>query len=46
MNEDTLILYYYNDGLSKAERREVEAAIHSDPAVAARFDELCHFIVK
>ena len=41
MNEDTLILYYYNDGLSERERREVEAAIHDDAAIAARYDDLC-----
>ncbi|MEJ2127489.1 MAG: hypothetical protein P8X81_01445 [Woeseiaceae bacterium] len=41
MNDDTLILYYYNDGLSEDERRHVEAAIHSDAAVAARYDGLC-----
>lgn len=41
MNEDNLILYYYNDGLSEDERRQVEATIHSDPAVAARYDALC-----
>jgi len=41
MNEDTLILYYYNDGLSKRERQQVEAAINSDAAVAATYEELC-----
>jgi hypothetical protein len=41
MNEDTLILYYYDDGLSERERREVESAIGSDPAVAAKYEELC-----
>ena len=41
MNEEKLILYYYNDGLSEHERREVEAAIHDDVAVAAQYDELC-----
>jgi len=41
MNEDTLILYYYNDGLSKRERQQVEVAINSDAAVAATYEELC-----
>ena len=41
MNEDTLILYYYNDGLTDTERRQVESAINSDPAVAAQYDALC-----
>ena len=41
MKEDTLILYYYKDGLSEDERRRVEAAINDDAALAARYDELC-----
>ena len=41
MNEDTLILYYYNDGLSESERREVEVAINADADIAARYDDLC-----
>jgi hypothetical protein len=41
MNEDTLILYYYNDGLSKRERQQVEAALNSDAAVAAQYEALC-----
>lgn len=41
MNEDTLILYYYNDGLSEEERRDIEAALHRDAALAARYDALC-----
>jgi hypothetical protein len=41
MNEDNLILYYYNDGLSERERHEIEAAIHDDAAIAAKYDDLC-----
>ena len=41
MNEDTLILYYYNDGLTEQERQEVETAINNDPETAARYDALC-----
>jgi len=41
MNEDTLILYYYNDGLSNRERRQVEAAINADATVAAQYKALC-----
>lgn len=41
MNEDKLILYYYSDGLTDSERREIAAAIESDPAVAARYEALC-----
>jgi len=41
MNDDTLILYYYNDGLSNRERRQVEAAINADTAVATQYKALC-----
>ena len=41
MNEDTLILYYYNDGLTDRERQQVEATINSDAAVAEMYQELC-----
>ncbi len=44
MNEDTLILYYYNDGLSKRERQQVEEAINSDAAVAANYEKLCQHL--
>ena len=41
MNEDTLILYYYNDGLTEEQRRDVATALEGDPALAARYDALC-----
>lgn len=41
MNDDTLILYYYNDGLTRHERRQVESAIKSDAAIAARYEAIC-----
>ena len=40
MNDDTLILYYYNDGLSNRERQDVANAIANDPDVAARYEAL------
>ena len=40
MNDDTLLLYYYDDELSVQERRDVEAAIAADESVRARYDEL------
>ena len=40
MNDDTLVLYYYDDGLSSQERRDVEAAIAADESVRARYEEL------
>jgi hypothetical protein len=41
MNEDTLILYYYNDGLTEDERRDVAAALEANPDLAAQYDALC-----
>lgn len=40
MNDETLILYYYDDGLTADERREVESELASDPALARRYREL------
>ena len=40
MNDDTLTLYYYNDGLSKRERQAVANAIATDPDVAERYAAL------
>jgi len=40
MNDDTLILYYYGDGLSGRERRNVSAALEADAALAARYAAL------
>lgn len=41
MNEETLVLFYYNDGLTDRERRQIEAAINSDPLVAEQYETLC-----
>lgn len=41
MNDDTLILYYYDDGLEADERAAVEAALESDPALRQRYRALC-----
>jgi hypothetical protein len=41
MNDDTLILYYYNDGLTDRERRQVESAINTDARVAEQYEALC-----
>ncbi|MCH8868038.1 MAG: hypothetical protein IID58_14475 [Proteobacteria bacterium] len=40
MNDDTLILYYYNDGLGDRERRAVETALKDDVNLAAHYAEL------
>ena len=41
MNDDTLTLYYYGDGLSNTERREVESALASDELLKKRYEALC-----
>ena len=41
MNDDTLVLYYYNDGLTDRERQQVELAINTDTAVATQYQALC-----
>lgn len=41
MNDETLILYYYKDGLSEDEIRRVKSALQADSSIAARYDELC-----
>lgn len=40
INEDTLTLYYYDDGLSPGERREIDVALASDSGLASRYAEL------
>jgi len=40
MNDDTLLLYFYNDGLSTQERLDVEAAMAADTSIRARYEEL------
>lgn len=41
MNDDALILYYYKDGLTERERREIDAALGCDKTLALRYDRLC-----
>jgi hypothetical protein len=41
MNDDTLTLYYYNDGLSNRERQAVAHALATNDEVAARYQALC-----
>jgi len=40
MNDDTLTLYYYNDGLTQAERLQVSNALAADAELAARYKVL------
>jgi len=41
MNEETLILYYYDEGLDDAEKGRIAAALEVDAALAARYQALC-----
>ena len=41
MNDETLTLYYYNDGLTNAERQQVANTLATDAEVAARYHALC-----
>lgn len=41
MNEETLMLYYFADGLTEAERRDVEKALASDAALRRQYEKLC-----
>ena len=41
MNDETLTLYYYNDGLSSREREQVAHALATDLAVNERYQALC-----
>ncbi len=41
INEDTLALYYYNDGLTDDERKQIESALRSDTKLAAGYEVLC-----
>lgn len=42
INEETLTLYYYDDGLTENERRDVELALVRHPNLAAKYAELRH----
>ena len=41
MNDDILTLYFYDDGLSDEERRDVARALQSDAELAERYRRLC-----
>ena len=40
MNEQTLTLYYYDDGLSDTQREQVHDALSGDPQLAQRYETL------
>ena len=41
ISDDTLILYFYNDGLTRAERQAVASALAADAALGDRYLKLC-----
>ncbi len=41
MNDDILTLYFYDDGLSADERKEIARALQSDSELAERYRQLC-----
>jgi len=41
INDDTLTLYFYKDGLTDDERKRIASALRSDTNLAARYDVLC-----
>lgn len=41
INEETLTLYFYDDGLSADERRDVEIALDDNAELAAQYRSLC-----
>ena len=41
MNDDTLTLYFYNDGLTETERRDVERALADNPEIKSRYARIC-----
>ena len=41
INEETLTLYYYEDGLTADERRNVETAMQKNTLLAAQYADLC-----
>ena len=41
IDEETLTLFYFDDGLDEKQRREIEAALEKDSVLAARYASLC-----
>lgn len=41
MNDELLTLYYYKDGLTETDLREVQAALERDPSLRAQYERLC-----
>jgi hypothetical protein len=41
MNDDDLILHYYQDGLSDADRLRIRSALEQDASLRERYDRLC-----
>lgn len=41
MNDETLLLYYYEDGLSDTDTQSIKEALENDPQLASRYRALC-----
>jgi len=41
ISDETLLLYYYDDGLTPEERRDVESTLRADADLSRRYEELC-----
>ena len=46
MNDDDLILYYYDDGLSQAERQRIRVALEGDASLRAHYERLCEDLAR
>lgn len=46
MNDDELILYYYEDGLSDAERLRIRTALEADASLRMRYARLCEDLAR
>jgi len=46
MNDDILILYYYRDGLTEAELRQLRSALEKDASLRTRYEQLCEDLAR
>jgi anti-sigma-K factor RskA len=46
MNDDLLTLYYYQDGLSRTERLQIQSALEKDATLRARYERLCEDLAR
>jgi len=46
MNDDILTLYYYKDGLTETELRQIQSALAKDASLRARYEQLCEDLAR